>query len=296
MLNWKAKSINSSLSHCWLPNQKWKLKTMNRYWRPVLNLRQMNWTPNIDWCQEGAERQEHAEKFIQVSHRRHQECIGSIQTAMEWEMTPFTFIVTWRQVMAYYTIVQWKLFLIVRYFCFEGSTSIAHDSESPINVGHCAEPGCYSRTINYNASNKQMKALIELSAECHQSVVVSQDFYCALSLFLPVFILIAQYECHYAPFEFNNVPFAWWNDRNGNPQYFWTGSFEKGIHACQCSIDGNCVDASVLCNCDATAPTPLADQGNFICVVLMIVYFDESTFFNFFTRTIFNATNCPQVL
>ncbi|XP_057369391.1 uncharacterized protein LOC130690394 [Daphnia carinata] len=121
-----------------------------------------------------------------------------------------------------------------------GSTSIAHDSESPINVGHCAEPGCYSRTINYNASNKQIKALIELSAQCHQSIV---------------------YECHYAPFEFNNVPFAWWSDRNGNPQYFWTGSFEKGIHACQCSVDGNCIDASVMCNCDATAPTPLADKG-----------------------------------
>ncbi|KZS14838.1 putative Neurexin IV [Daphnia magna] len=169
---------------------------------------------------EGAERQEHAEKFIQVSHRRHQECIGSIQTAMEWEMTPFTFIVTWRQ---------GRLPL---------PTTANHQLTWVIALNLDVTRG--QSTTTRHASNKQMKALIELSAECHQSIV---------------------YECHYAPFEFNNVPFAWWNDRNGNPQYFWTRSFEKGIHACQCSIDGNCVDASVLCNCDATAPTPLADQG-----------------------------------
>ena len=29
-------------------------------------------------------------------------------------------------------------------FLLKGSTSILHDSESPIDVGHCADPGCYS--------------------------------------------------------------------------------------------------------------------------------------------------------
>ena len=53
-----------------------------------------------------------------------------------------------------------------------GSTAILHDSESPIDVGHCADPGCYSRSINYNASIQQIKALAELSAECHQSIKV----------------------------------------------------------------------------------------------------------------------------
>lgn len=55
---------------------------------------------------------------------------------------------------------------------FKGSTSILHDSESPMNVGHCTNPGCYSRAINYNASTRQMAALTELSNECHQSVKV----------------------------------------------------------------------------------------------------------------------------
>ncbi len=54
-----------------------------------------------------------------------------------------------------------------------GSTSILHDSELPIDVGHCTDPGCYSRAINYNASIKQMKTLAELSTECHQSIKVN---------------------------------------------------------------------------------------------------------------------------
>jgi hypothetical protein len=54
-----------------------------------------------------------------------------------------------------------------------GSTSILHDSESSLNVGQCAEAGCYSRSINYNSSIGQIKALMELSTECHQSIRVS---------------------------------------------------------------------------------------------------------------------------
>jgi hypothetical protein len=56
-----------------------------------------------------------------------------------------------------------------------GTTSVLHDSESPMNVGHCVEPGCYSRAINYNASSKQMSALAELSIECRQSISVSHS-------------------------------------------------------------------------------------------------------------------------
>jgi hypothetical protein len=56
-----------------------------------------------------------------------------------------------------------------------GSTAIPHDSESPMDVGHCADPGCYSRAINYNASSRQMLALVELSVECHQSIKVGYN-------------------------------------------------------------------------------------------------------------------------
>ena len=48
-----------------------------------------------------------------------------------------------------------------------------HDSESEIDVGNCAEPGCYSRKIKYHhATTRQMSALAELSNECHQSIRV----------------------------------------------------------------------------------------------------------------------------
>ncbi len=58
---------------------------------------------------------------------------------------------------------------------------------------------------------------------------------------------------------FDDVTFAWWNDRNGNSQTFWAGS--NAAHTCQCGIDHNCVDASVTCNCDVAAPVPLTDSG-----------------------------------
>ena len=53
-----------------------------------------------------------------------------------------------------------------------GATSILHDSELEINVGQCAHRGCYSRKINYDASDRQITALADLSAECHQSIKV----------------------------------------------------------------------------------------------------------------------------
>nr|CAH0103929.1 unnamed protein product [Daphnia galeata] len=54
-----------------------------------------------------------------------------------------------------------------------GSTSIVHDTETPTDVGHCLDPGCYSKSINYNATIRQMTALAQLSSECHQSIQVS---------------------------------------------------------------------------------------------------------------------------
>ncbi|EFX62104.1 hypothetical protein DAPPUDRAFT_337441 [Daphnia pulex] len=46
-----------------------------------------------------------------------------------------------------------------------------------------------------------MKALTDISAECHQSI---------------------KYECNYAPLELNGVSYSWWNDKGGKAQYFWT--------------------------------------------------------------------------
>jgi hypothetical protein len=73
--------------------------------------------------------------------------------------------------------------------------------------------------------------------------------------------MLSKYDCNYAPFEFNNVPYAWWNDRNGNPHYYWAGS-ATDVHSCQCSIDQNCVDGTAKCNCDSISPTQLTDAGD----------------------------------
>ena len=49
-----------------------------------------------------------------------------------------------------------------------------------------------------------------------------------VNIFYPItncfIILPSQYNCTAAPFEINGVAYAWWNDRNGDPQYFWSGS------------------------------------------------------------------------
>ncbi|XP_057368213.1 uncharacterized protein LOC130689201 [Daphnia carinata] len=120
-----------------------------------------------------------------------------------------------------------------------GSTLIFHDTEPKTDVGHCAGRGCYSRKINYGASSRQVAALIALSEECQQSIT---------------------YECISAPLQFNGVDFSWWDDKNGESQYFWSGN-NKSMHTCQCGIDRNCVESHITCNCDSIFQKPLTDSG-----------------------------------
>ena len=63
-----------------------------------------------------------------------------------------------------------------------GLTSVLHDTENYEEVGNCDNPGCYSRNVSYSATLKQMKALAELSSECHQSIRV--NIIHTISLFL----------------------------------------------------------------------------------------------------------------
>ena len=61
---------------------------------------------------------------------------------------------------------------LTKYNEFAGSTFVKHDSELKTDVSQCLEPGCYSRKINYYATERQMSALIKLSHECSQSIRV----------------------------------------------------------------------------------------------------------------------------
>jgi hypothetical protein len=63
-------------------------------------------------------------------------------------------------------------------FIFSGITIINHNTMNLTDVAHCVEPGCDPHPITYQASEKQMKALIDLSQECSQSVSVNKFRIC----------------------------------------------------------------------------------------------------------------------
>lgn len=54
---------------------------------------------------------------------------------------------------------------------------------------------------------------------------------------------------------------AWWVDKNGKQQIFWSGSTED-VHTCDCGIQGNCVQDNLKCNCDSNVAVQLSDTGN----------------------------------
>ena len=70
-----------------------------------------------------------------------------------------------------------------------------------------------------------------------------------------------QYDCVSAPFKIYGIMFSWWNDRDGNPQYFWSGGNSSAQHICQCGMENNCVKDSAVCNCDSSLPKSLTDKG-----------------------------------
>ena len=60
--------------------------------------------------------------------------------------------------------------------------------------------------------------------------------------------------------DFSGVAYAWWNDRDDLPQYYWAGD-NSSVHTCQCGIDGNCVQPPLTCNCDASLSYDFQDKG-----------------------------------
>ncbi|XP_057373212.1 uncharacterized protein LOC130694063 [Daphnia carinata] len=91
---------------------------------------------------------------------------------------------------------------------FKGTTFILHDSESKMDIGHCTEPGCYSRSIKYYASDRQIQALIQLSTFCAQNIL---------------------YYCKKSPFNYMGIAYAWWYDKGGTRHEFtnWLGTCDS---------------------------------------------------------------------
>lgn len=72
-----------------------------------------------------------------------------------------------------------------------------------------------------------------------------------------------------AALEMYGVKYSWWEDKNGQPRYFWSGNDTNLPHTCQCGIEKNCIYDDVKCNCDADALPETFDEGT-ITVFLII--------------------------
>ncbi|XP_046646370.1 uncharacterized protein LOC124336629 isoform X2 [Daphnia pulicaria] len=89
-----------------------------------------------------------------------------------------------------------------------GKTLIGHDSESKIDVEKCAEPGCYSRKINYYATDRQIESLIGLSIECEQMISI---------------------DCNNAPLKVGGVDYSWFNSKNNNEKLTFHSSWNESV-------------------------------------------------------------------
>ncbi|CAG0895859.1 unnamed protein product [Darwinula stevensoni] len=120
------------------------------------------------------------------------------------------------------------------------STIVEHDSmKNDTEIDHCASPGCYARKVTYDASMKQMVALMDQSLWCHQRI---------------------KYDCISAALSTGAIHYAWWVDRHSDAQFYWHGS-NAGEHVCKCGLTKDCVDQNLQCNCDAEAPLSKSDSG-----------------------------------
>jgi hypothetical protein len=57
-----------------------------------------------------------------------------------------------------------------------------------------------------------------------------------------------------------DLDLAWWVDKNGEEQYYWTGS-NSGTHICECGVTNSCFHEEQMCNCDSSVPSWFSDDG-----------------------------------
>ncbi|CAG0904343.1 unnamed protein product [Darwinula stevensoni] len=120
------------------------------------------------------------------------------------------------------------------------STIVAHDSmEIGMVIVPCADPGCFRRRVTYDATLKQMVALINQSHSCEQQIT---------------------YDCISAALSTGDTQNAWWVDRHGQPQSYWHGSGSTN-HTCRCGLLKDCTDPNLLCNCNAESSKRHSDSG-----------------------------------
>jgi len=146
-----------------------------------------------------------------------------------------------------------------------GATEVMHDTEVLTDVLHCHDPGCYQKNITYingltqeSVSMHQIVSLIELAAYCEQEI---------------------RYDCTLAPLTIDDVNYAFWEDRQGEINTYYTGS-NYGTHVCDCHYEPEgCIDEQTrgnTCNCDVHLPVPSTDTGtitNTTALPVMTLFF-----------------------
>jgi len=123
-----------------------------------------------------------------------------------------------------------------------GITSIEHTHQhnhtitaTPGTSNGCADPGCFKDNLTYRLNADQIEALIGLSGECEQSILLN----CTSNAI---------------------TDFAWWLGRDGHVNKYWHGTGKTiDYEGCQCFETDSCDSTYgylTKCNCDSL------DEGN----------------------------------
>ena len=116
-----------------------------------------------------------------------------------------------------------------------GVIVISHDSESRTGVSGIEAAGGYKRQIKYEISKEDLKAIVQSSEKCEQSI---------------------KYECKGSIISENG--FAWWVSRDGQRMRNW-GGVDHTKTGCACSLTNSC--AKGVCNCDKNDLVWREDSG-----------------------------------
>lgn len=114
-------------------------------------------------------------------------------------------------------------------------TVLNHNNEHTVSVDGFQEPGSFQQNITYEANSAQIEALMTRSTECWQRL---------------------SYECKSSRLFDSSLdeqtfhPYSWWISRENRQMDYWAGGL-PGSRKCACGVQGNCIDPTKWCNCDA---------------------------------------------
>ncbi|XP_066268704.1 contactin-associated protein-like 2 isoform X1 [Branchiostoma lanceolatum] len=122
-----------------------------------------------------------------------------------------------------------------------GVTIFGHDSETRTHVHGFEHPGSYKRTVTYEASVDQIRALIDASESCKQFI---------------------KYECWGSLIRDTNkdVSYAWWVTWDCREKNYWGGA-SPGSKECECMVTGTCGSPDHPCNCNINDDVWREDSG-----------------------------------